>query len=59
MKTLTHSLAASIVALAGFLCIPAVHTALVALAAKNSYLAIIVPAGLGVAALYHDPMKTP
>ena len=43
---------------AGILCMPGIHDMLMAFAAKNPYLTVVIPALLAVAALYHDPKKT-
>ena len=55
MKTLTHAVAVGIVVIAGVLCSPAAQPILKGLAAHSPYLAIIIPALVSLAALYHDP----
>lgn len=57
MKSITHAIAGAAVLLVGVLCMPGVHDYLISLAGKNSYAAIIIPALLGLAALYHNPKK--
>jgi len=55
MKPITNYLAGAIAVITGLLVTPGIHDFIVGLASKNPYLAILVPALLSIAALYHNP----
>ena len=57
MKTVTHALAGGIVVITALLCSPAAHPILDSLAARSPYLAVIIPAVVSLAALYHNPKE--
>ncbi len=55
MKKITHGIAAGIVALATFLCLPGVHSLLSPFLGNISDLQVALAAIGTVAALYHNP----
>ena len=58
MKNITHIFAVTVGAIAGFLLLPPVHTALLSFAGKqgvDSYAAVLILAAIAIAGIYHNP----